>query len=123
SRSSLGISRLRCCFPDCSIHRALQCGDRGSEGIRGGGRNSRWHAAGGLGQGSGRPPMLYSRWQETLSRHRDRIAVIDADGSRTFAELAGRLETVRTEGPVVFARGKIADIAVAVLAGWRDGLP
>lgn len=67
--------------------------------------------------------MLYSRWQETLSRHRDRIAVIDADGSRTFAELAGRLETVRTEGPVVFARGKIADIAVAVLAGWRDGLP
>lgn len=67
--------------------------------------------------------MLYHRWLQILSRHRDRVAVVDAAGCWTFAALAERLENTKSTGPVVWAHGMVSDLAVAVLSGWRDGVP
>ena len=67
--------------------------------------------------------MLYSRWQETLGRYRDRIAVIDGLDLWTFADLAEQLaRTPAALGPVI-ARGGVPEVAVATLRGWRDHQP
>jgi long-chain acyl-CoA synthetase len=67
--------------------------------------------------------MLYSRWQETLGRYRDRIAVIDGDDHWTFGDLADRLEAMPAAFSPIFARGGVPEVAVAVLRGWRDAQP
>lgn len=67
--------------------------------------------------------MLFSRWQETLGRYRERVAVIDGTDVWTFAELADQLEMAPRAKSPVLARGGVAEIAVAVLRGWRDGQP
>jgi len=67
--------------------------------------------------------MLFSSWQETLGRYRNRTAVIDGNDVWTFGDLADRLDaTPLATGPVC-ARGCVAGIAVAVVRGWRDGQP
>ena len=65
--------------------------------------------------------MLFSRWQETVGRFRDRTAVIEGGEAVSFRELAHRLEHLpRALRPVV-AQGGVAEIALRVLQGWRDG--
>ncbi len=65
--------------------------------------------------------MLFARWLETLGRFSDRTAVLEGGTRWTFGDLAARLAVLPVqEGPVV-ARGGIAEIALAVLQGWRDG--
>lgn len=95
---------LLCVFPEW--HAALQ-GNRQS--------GSNWHPA------SNGEIMLFSRWQETLARFRNRTAVIENGDVWTFADLAERLEGTGPAREIVFARGGVADIAVATLRGWRDG--
>lgn len=67
--------------------------------------------------------MLFSRWQETLGRYHDRVAVIDGTDVWTFAELSDQLEMAPRAKRPVLARGCVAEIAVAALRGWRDGQP
>lgn len=64
--------------------------------------------------------MLFSRWQETLGRFRNRTAVIEGGDVWTFADLAERLEATPLARETVIAQGGAADIAVATLRGWRD---
>src|SRR5688572_11988540 len=65
--------------------------------------------------------MLYSRWQDTLGKNRDRTAVIDGSERWTFAGLADRLASLPQARQPVLARGSVAEIIVSVLQGWRDG--
>lgn len=65
--------------------------------------------------------MLFSRWQETLTRFRHAPALFEGGASLSFGDLAERLATLPTARDTVIARGSVADIAVAVLQGWRDG--
>ena len=67
--------------------------------------------------------MLYSRWQDILGKHRDRLAVIDGEDRWTFGDLAERLEAMPPAFGPIFARGGVPEVAVAVLRGWRDGQP
>jgi acyl-coenzyme A synthetase/AMP-(fatty) acid ligase len=64
--------------------------------------------------------MLFSRWQETLSRFRQAPALFEGGRSLSFADLAERLATVPTATTPVIARGTVEDIAIAVLQAWRD---
>ncbi|MCW1886889.1 AMP-binding protein [Luteolibacter flavescens] len=67
--------------------------------------------------------MLFSRWQETASRYRDQVAVIDGGRSWSFSDLvAGLKDRTPADGPVL-ARGSVVEIAVSTLQGWRDGQP
>ena len=65
--------------------------------------------------------MLFSRWQETVSRFRHAPAVFESGRTLTFGDLAGRLATLPTAASTVIARGSVADVAIAVLQAWRDG--
>lgn len=65
--------------------------------------------------------MLFSRWQETLSRFRQSPALFEGGRSLTFDDLAERLATLPTASATVIARGSAADVALAVLQAWRDG--
>ena len=67
--------------------------------------------------------MLYSRWQDILGKHRDRLAVIDGEDRWTFGDLAERLQAMPPAFSPIFARGGVPEVAVAVLRGWRDGQP
>lgn len=64
--------------------------------------------------------MLFDRWQDTLSRFRHAPALFEGGRSLSFGDLAGRLESLPVANSTVIARGSVADIAVAVLQGWRD---
>ncbi|MCW1924307.1 AMP-binding protein [Luteolibacter arcticus] len=67
--------------------------------------------------------MLFSRWQETSARFRDRIAVIEGTESWSFTDLAVCLaEKPLTNAPVI-ASGGALEIVTAVLQGWRDQQP
>jgi acyl-coenzyme A synthetase/AMP-(fatty) acid ligase len=65
--------------------------------------------------------MLFSRWQETVSRFRQSPALFESGRTLTFGDLAEHLSTVPTAPSTVIARGSVADIATAVLQAWRDG--
>ncbi len=65
--------------------------------------------------------MLFSRWQATHSRFRHAPALFEGGRSLSFGDLAGRLSALPVARAPVIARGGAADIAVAVLQGWRDG--
>lgn len=65
--------------------------------------------------------MLFTRWQETLSRFRQSPALFEGGRALTFGDLAERLATVPTTTAPVIARGNATDVAIAVLQAWRDG--
>ncbi|QJE95439.1 AMP-binding protein [Luteolibacter luteus] len=65
--------------------------------------------------------LLHERWLETLSRFRNRTAIIENGDVWTFADLAERLEGTSLARGTVFAQGGVADIAAETLRGWRDG--
>jgi long-chain acyl-CoA synthetase len=67
--------------------------------------------------------MLYSRWQDILGNHRDRLAVIEGEDRWTFNDLAEQLRATPPAFSPIFARGGVPEVAVAVLRGWRDGQP
>jgi long-chain acyl-CoA synthetase len=65
--------------------------------------------------------MLFSRWQDTLSRFRHAPALFDGGRALSFGDLAERLAALPTADTTVIARGGVADVAIAVLQAWRDG--
>jgi acyl-coenzyme A synthetase/AMP-(fatty) acid ligase len=65
--------------------------------------------------------MLFSRWQATHSRFRHAPAIHEGGRSLSFGDLAERLSALPVARAPVVARGGAADLAVAVLQGWRDG--
>ncbi|WP_193211862.1 AMP-binding protein [Luteolibacter marinus] len=67
--------------------------------------------------------MLLPRWTETCERFRDRTAIIDGHDVWTFGDLADRLDALPVASRPVIASGCVAEIATAVLRGWRDGQP
>jgi acyl-coenzyme A synthetase/AMP-(fatty) acid ligase len=67
--------------------------------------------------------MLFSRWQEVLSRFPDRPAVIDSSGVTTFAALSAALKTQPVTTAPVFVHGSSLEVALGTLRGWRDGTP
>src|SRR5688500_17673916 len=67
--------------------------------------------------------MLIARWLETCDRFRNRTAVIEGGDVWTFGDLADQLAATPTATWPVIATGCAAEVAVAVLRGWRDGQP
>ncbi|PAW75230.1 MAG: hypothetical protein B9S38_02005 [Verrucomicrobiia bacterium Tous-C4TDCM] len=65
--------------------------------------------------------MLFSRWQETVSRFRHAPALFEGGRALSFADLAERLAALPTADTTVIARGSATDVALAVLQAWRDG--
>ena len=65
--------------------------------------------------------MLLPRWLETCERFRDRTAVIEGHDVWTFGDLADRLDALPEARQPVIASGGAAEVATAVLRGWRDG--
>lgn len=65
--------------------------------------------------------MLFSRWQETVSRFRHAPALFDGGRSLSFGDLAERLSGLPTATTTVIARGSVAEVVITVLQGWRDG--
>ncbi|MFO1498842.1 MAG: class I adenylate-forming enzyme family protein [Verrucomicrobiota bacterium] len=66
--------------------------------------------------------MLYARWQQIASAHRQEVALVDlaADRRWTFQQLQNEAEkTNRAGGAVAFPQGLSTEFIVTVLQGWR----
>ncbi|MCU0797327.1 MAG: AMP-binding protein [Akkermansiaceae bacterium] len=67
--------------------------------------------------------MLLPRWQQTLDRHGDAIAIHDGGRAIRFAEIDAALARLPRATAPVIATGSALEIIVSTLQAWRDDQP